>query len=88
MYYSDLSTEERRELRNQSGYDAKSLKTEDPYLIPDYDFEDEMVEQFKDIYGLPDSATIYLDKEHLAREWGMDYELVTINGTDYRFRSW
>lgn len=88
MNYSDLSADERRQVREQSGYSHKDLKSEDPYFIREYEFADEMVEQFKDIYGLPDEATIYLDKQHLADEWGMDYTFVTIDGTDYRFRSW
>ena len=88
MNYLDLDTEQRKEVRKQTGYSDKQMRDENPYFIEDYEFADEMVEQFKDTYGLPDEATIYLDKEHLAREWGMDYTEVTIDGKDYQFRAW
>lgn len=88
MNYEDLDTEQRKQVRDQSGYSHKQLKEENPYFIRDYDFADEMIDQFQDIYGLPDGATIYIDKEHLADEWGMDYTDVTIDGQDYKFRSW
>lgn len=89
--FEDLSASQVKQVVNDSGYTKEQLEFENPLFIADYDFKEyaqELAEDIGAINEVDNWPYTCIDWEHAARELSYDYSSVTIDGTDYLFRSW
>lgn len=87
MNWSDMNQSQRKQLVEESGYDADSLEAEDAYLIPMDEWDEYADSMLEECYDIPDYLASYIDWEKWRRDLEYDYIEVEIDNNSYMMRS-